>query len=39
MATRMGAEIELISVMGDEVMIGSDDDRMGLRLGAVEDAA
>ena len=34
-ATRMGAEIELISATGGEVMIGSDDDRMGLRVGAV----
>lgn len=38
-ATRMGAEIELISATGGEVMIGGDDDRMGLRVGAVEDAA
>ena len=38
-ATKMGAEIELISATGGEVMIGSDDDRMGLRVGAVEDVA
>lgn len=34
----MGAEIELVSVAGGEVMIGSEDDKTGLRLGAVEDA-
>ena len=28
MATRMGAEIELISATGGEIMIGGDDDRM-----------
>ena len=39
MATRMGAEIELISATGGEVMIGGDDERMGLRVGAVEDSA
>ena len=35
----MGAEIELISATGGEVMIGGDDDRMGLTVVAVEDAA
>lgn len=35
----MGAEIELIHATGGEVMIGGDDDRMGLRVGAVEDVA
>ena len=39
MATRMGAEIELISATGGEVMIGGDDERIGLRVGAVEDSA
>lgn len=39
MATRMGAEIELISATGGEVTTGGDDDRMGLRVGAVEDSA
>lgn len=39
MATRMGAEIELIHATGGEVMIGGDDERMGLRVGAVEDSA
>ena len=39
MATRMGAEIELISATGGEVMIGGDDERMGLRVGTVEDSA
>lgn len=34
----MGAEIELVSVAGGEVMIGSEDDKTGLRVGAVEDA-
>lgn len=34
----MGAEIELVSVAGGEVVIGSEDDKTGLRLGAVEDA-
>lgn len=34
----MGAEIELESVAGGEVMIGSEDDKTGLSVGAVEDA-
>ena len=34
----MGPETELISVAGDEVMIGSKDDKIGLRVGAVQDA-
>ena len=34
----MGAEIELVSVAGGEVMIESEDDKTGLRVGAVEDA-
>ena len=38
MATCMGTEIELISATGGEVMIGSEDDKTGLRVGAVEDA-
>ena len=33
----MGPETELISVAGDEVMIGSKDDKIGLRVGAVQD--
>ena len=34
----MGAEIELISAAGGEVMIGSKDDKTGLRVGAMQDA-
>jgi len=34
----MGAEIELIFVVRGKVVIGSDDDKIGLRVSAVEDA-